>query len=51
MRGFIYLDVVGEKKSKMWGEKVEWMERKKDLAEPQAFFLFKKQSCEKSAAL
>lgn len=53
MRGFKYLDVVRGKKSKnVGGKKVEWIEGKRDLAEPPDFFyLKKKKSCEKSAAL
>lgn len=40
MRGFIYLDVVREKKKSknVREKKVEWIEGKKDLAEPQFFF-------------
>lgn len=42
MRGFIYLDVVREKKKSknVREKKVEWTEGKKDLAEPQVFLVF-----------
>lgn len=51
MRGFIYLDVVGEKKSNNVGKKGRMNGEEERSARATRLFLFKKQSREKSAAL